>query len=234
MICGIRTAALAGLALLTGSGAVAAQDVPERMPTRFAEYALTAEWLQLGGGGLNRDALPSYEWSLSREIGHQGLRIEVGYLRAARPTTTAKGVSAGIALSKTRGRFTLRPSIAALAGVAETVADSDGYHWRAEGGVSEGGYPDGETGYQGRARYTRGTTIGGGLSLAAEARLIAGLSVVGSTRYWVFSGNVLRSDRTRLLAGFGLAVRPADFVAAFRRKRPGPLAATTETQETSK
>lgn len=229
-----RATAFAALAVLATVGPLRAQAAPGHTMSPLSPYALTAEWLQLGAGDLNRSALPSFAWSLSRDIGPQGLRIDLGYLRAARPTTTVKGASAGLAFSRTRGRFTVRPGIAALLGVAETVADSDGYHWRAEGGVSEGGYEDGETGYQGRRLYARGTTLGGGLSLAAEARLAAGLSVVGSTRYWVFGGNVLRADRTRLLAGFGIAVRPADLVAAFRRDRPGSLAATTETQETNK
>ena len=226
MISGTRAAASAALAVLAAVGPLRAQNVAGPTPPRASAYALTAEWLQLGAGDLNRDAFQSYAWSLSRDIGHRGLRVDLGYLRAARPTTTAKGVSAGLGLSRTRGRFTVRPSIAALVGVAESVADSDGYHWRAEDG--------GETGYEGRKAYARGTTLGGGLSLAAEMRLLAGLSVVGSTRYWVFSGNVLRADRTRLLAGFGIAVRPADLVAAIRRDRPGSIAATTETQETSK
>jgi hypothetical protein len=234
MIRWIHSAVLAASAVVLGPGAARAQEATGPQAYRFAEYALTAEWLHLGAGGLHRDALPSYAWGLSREIGHRGLRVELGYLRAARATSTAKGLSAGLALSRTRGRLTVRPGVAMLAGVAETVADSGGYDWRAEGGVSEGGYEDGQVGYESRLRYTRGTTIGGGLSLAADARLVAGLSVTGSTRYWLFTGDVLRADRTRLLAGFGISLRPAELVARFRRNRPSTLVATTDTQETSK
>jgi hypothetical protein len=229
-----RSAASAALAMLAATAAAWAQDVPKPARHPLTGYAASAEWLQANGGGLHRDALPSYAWSLSRDIGDRGLRLELGYLRAARATSTAKGVSAGLALSRTRGRFTVRPGIAALAGVAETVADGGGYNWRAEGGVSEGDYPDGQAGYQGRPLYTRGTTFGGGLSVAAEARLVAGLSVTGSTRYWVFSGDVLRADRTRFLAGVGLAVRPAELVAAVRGDRQDRPVAASTAQETSK
>lgn len=177
----------------------------------FGAYVASAEWLHGNSGALHRDALPSYGWSLGVDR-PAGLRLEAGYLRVARPTTTAKGFMAGAGWNFVRGPVTVRPGVSTLIGVAETNAASDGYDWR---GLDETPY-EGSEGHQGRQRYERGTTVGAGLNLAADLHLVAGLSLTGSVRQWLFSGDVLSGNRDRTLAGLGLSVRPGVVAQAIR------------------
>jgi hypothetical protein len=155
--------------------------------------------------------LPSYGWSIAHDRPN-GLRLELGYLRAARPTTTAKGVTGGVGLRFDHGRLSVRPGIAALVGIAETNGDGDGYDWR---GVDDAD----QEGHQARLVYARGTTVGGGVGVGAELRLGAGVSLTGSVRQWVFSGSELSANRDRTLAGFGLSLNPGGLFHALRGEK---------------
>ena len=208
------------------AGQARAQQPVQPAPRVWETLSLSAEWLHANRGDLHRDALPSYGWSIAHDRPN-GMRFELGYLRAARPTTTAKGVTGGFGLRFDRGRFSVRPGVAALVGVAETNADLGGYDWR---GIEAPN--DGQDGHQGRAVYSRGTTIGGGLSLGAEYHLGAGVSLTGSVRQWLFSGPVLSSHPDRTLAGFGLSLRPGGLVQALRGQPTRPITISATTEET--
>ena len=216
--------ALVGLLAMAGS-AQAQRPVRPASPA-WETLTVSAEWLHANSGPLHRDALPSYGWSIAHERPN-GLRLELGYLRAARSTTTAKGVTGGVGLRFDHGRLSVRPGIAALVGTAETNGDRDGYDWR---GVDDANLE----GHQARLVYARGTTVGGGASIGADLRLGAGVSLIGSVRQWVFSGSVLSANRGRTLAGIGLSLNPGGL---FRALRGGSTSATTisaTTQETEK
>ena len=187
---------------------------------------LSAEWLHANSGALRRAALPSYAWGIALDR-PGGVRLEAGYLRAVRPTTTAKGMTGGVGLTLADGRVTLRPGVAGLVGVAENNGDRDGYDWTGVDDTPLGG----EEGHQDRPVYERGTIVGGGISLAADVRLLAGLSLTGSVRQWVFSGGVLRGDRGRTLAGLGISLRPAVLVQALQGRPAASIGA--QDKETS-
>ncbi len=171
---------------------------PRAHGARFA-----GEWLQANGGPIDRHALPSLAATVSRRLDRgvfSGAELEVGWLRAARPTTTAQGVTAGLARALRAGPLTLRPAIAALAGQALSTVDSGGYDWRGINAPYLG-----QTGYQDRPRLTRGATVGAGLQLGADVALYRGLHLTGSVRQWTYTGRVIAANRSPLLAGFGLA-----------------------------
>jgi hypothetical protein len=167
-------------------------------------YVVSAEWLHLTSGDLHRDAMPSLAWGVGMDH-PSGFRLEAGYLRVARPTTTAKGFTAGAGWNVVRDRFTLRPGVSALVGVAERNDDLDGYDWQ---GVDDSPF-EGGTGHQERMGYARGTTIGASLNLSADYHVTPGFALTASLRQWVFSSGVLGDDRDRVLAGFGLSIHPA-------------------------
>jgi hypothetical protein len=160
------------------------------------------EWLQAGAGSIHRGALPSLALAVSRvQRGGllQGLEVEGGWLRAARPTTTAQGLTLGVARALAAGPVTLRPGVAVLAGQAIAAPDSGGYDWR---GITPPYL--GQTGYQDRPRLARGGTVGAGLQLGAEVGLGRGVHATGSVRQWAFSSTLLGPNRSPLLAGVGL------------------------------
>ncbi|GJG87017.1 hypothetical protein tb265_21980 [Gemmatimonadetes bacterium T265] len=205
--------ALAVLSLLTGAhpllaqgdarAARAADTTSGARPTRAGRTRLTGEWLQASAGPIGRHALPSLAATLarSRDRGRlAGTELELGWLRAARPTTTAEGVSAGIARPLSVGRVTMRPGFAVLVGRAISTVDSGGYDWR---GIAPPYL--GQTGYQDRPRLTSGATVGAGLQLGADVALWRGVHATGSMRRWTFTGDVIRANRSPFLAGFGLA-----------------------------
>jgi hypothetical protein len=215
------------LGLAGQAGAAEGQQRPLTASTPPATLAVSAEWLHATSGSLHRDALPSYAWGIAVDR-PSGLRLEAGYLRAARPATTAKGVTGGAGFNLRFGPLTMRPTVAALLGVAERSADRDGYDWRGLDGTPESG----AEGHEGRPGYERGTTVGAGLGLAADFRLINGVSLTGSVRQWTFAGPVLRGDRDRTLAGLGLSFHPITLVNALRG-RPAMQVSGTD-QETEK
>lgn len=176
---------------------------------RAQRLAVGVEWLQAGAGPLHRRALPSLAASVRHDV-RRG-QLELGWLRAARPNTTAQGATAGIAAPLTAGRLTLRPGVAALVGRATSTADSGGYHWWASRDTAPTAVD-----YRARPRLTRGTTVGAGAALAADVRLGAGVAMTGSVRAWRFSGDVLGADRSPVLGGVGVSVRPG----AWRHRTP--------------
>ena len=219
---GVKAALIVALVGLLGRAGSAQAQQPVRPPAPAWEtLTVSAEWLHANSGALHRDALPSYAWSIAHDRPN-GLRLELGYLRAARPTTTAKGVTAGVGLRFDHGRFSVRPGIAALVGIAETNGDRDGYDWRSVGDADQ-------EGHQARLVYARGTTVGGGVGVGAEFRLGAGVSLTGSVRQWLFSGSVLSANRGRTLAGIGLSLNPSGLFHALR----GPFTSATTISATS-
>jgi hypothetical protein len=173
--------------------------------------AITGEWLHVGGEALNRDASQSFALILSHDRPN-GLRLELGYLRAARAVTNAEGLTAGLSLPVKAGRLTVRPGLSMLVGAAEAAVDRGGYNWADSATQSQ-------TGYQNRPLDANGTTVGAGLSLGAEVRLGAGVSLAASARQWLFSGTVLRTDRAPTLLGLGLSVHPNDILTSLRGRR---------------
>ncbi|MEA2724863.1 MAG: hypothetical protein QOH59_2634 [Gemmatimonadales bacterium] len=184
--------------------------------------SITGEWLHAGGEALNRDASQSFALIFAHDR-PSGLRFELGYLRAARAVTNAEGVTAGLSLPLQAGRLTVRPGFSMLLGAAEAGVDRGGYNWADSTGQIH-------TGYQGRPLDANGTALGAGFSLGAEVRLLAGISLAGSVRQWLFAGSVLRGDRATTLLGFGLAVHPTDVIRTLRR-RPVIVAAPTSSPE---
>ena len=218
------TIALVALLAMTAP-AHAQQPMPPASHT-WETLTISAEWLHANSGALHRNALPSYAWGIAHDR-PSGLRLELGYLRAARPTSTAKGLTGGIGLKFDRGRLSLRPGIAALVGVAETIEDRDGYDWLGVEAPNAG-----QEGHQERPGYARGTTVGGGLSVAGEVRLGAGVSLTGSVRQWLFSGSVLSGSRDRTLAGIGISLRPGGLVQALRGEPTSAPTISATTEET--
>jgi hypothetical protein len=224
---GVKAAPLVALVgLLAMAGSAQAQHPVRQAAPAWETLTVSAEWLHANSGPLHRDALPSYGWSIAHDRPN-GLRLELGYLRAARPTTTAKGVTAGVGLRFDHGRFSVRPGIAALVGIAETNGDRDGYDWRDVDDVDQ-------EGHQARLVYARGTTVGGGVGVGAEFRLGAGVSLTGSVRQWVFSGSELSGKRGRTLAGVGLSLNPSGLFHALRGESTPATAISATTQETEK
>lgn len=194
---GVGSAARIAAAQPVDSTAARASD-----SNRVAGVELRAEWLQAGAGPIHRHALPSLAATLARQQRGgvlNGFEVEGGWLRAARSTTTAEGLTAGLARAVTAGRFTLRPGVAVMAGQAIATADSGGYDWRGIAAPYLG-----QTGYQDRPRLTRGGTVGAGLQLGADVNLGRGLHVAGSVRQWHFSSDVARPNKSPFLAGVGL------------------------------
>jgi hypothetical protein len=173
--------------------------------------SVSGEWLQVGGGALNRDASPSFALSFAHDRPN-GLRFTLGYLRAARARTAAEGLTAGLSLPVRTGRLTVRPGLSMLVGAAEAAVDRGGYNWADSASQTQ-------SGYQARPLDANGTTLGAGLDLGAEVRLVAGVSVAASVRQWLFSGSVLRGDRAATLAGFGLSLHPNEMLSALRGRR---------------
>ena len=184
--------------------------------------SVTGEWLHVGGEALNRDASQSYALVFAHER-PSGLRLELGYLRAARALTDAEGVTAGLSMPVRAGRLTVRPGFSMLLGAAEAGVDRGGYNWADSTGQIQ-------TGYQGRPLDANGTALGAGFSLGAEVRLLAGISLAASVRQWLFAGSVLRGDRATTLLGFGLAVHPTDVLRTLRG-HPVIVAAPTSSPE---
>lgn len=211
-------AAALGLALLPGR---ADAQHASAAPAPMGAFTVSGEWLHLNSGSLHRDALPSLGWSFGMDHA-RGFRLEAGYLRVARPGTTAKGFTAGAGWNFVRNRVTLRPGVSALLGVAERIGDRDGYDWQGVDGTPL----EGDAGHQDRVGYQRGTTVGGSLNLAADYYLGAGMSFTASLRQWVFTGGVLSGDRDRVLAGFGLSLRPGVLVQALRGPHASQSSAT--------
>src|SRR4051812_27109540 len=146
---GNKTAPIMALVvLLAMAGSAQAQHPVRPAAPVWQTLTVSAEWLHANSGPLHRDALPSYSWSIAHDRPN-GLRLELGYLRAARPTTTAKGLTAGVGLRFDDGRLSVRPGVAALVGVAENNADRDGYDWQGVGDADQ-------EGHQARLVYARG------------------------------------------------------------------------------
>ena len=175
--------------------------------------SITGEWLHVGGETLDRTASQSFALVFAHDRPN-GLRLELGYLRAARELTNAEGVTAGMSLPVRAGRLTVRPGLSMLVGSAEASVDRGGYNWTD-------GATETETGYQGRPLDANGTTVGAGLSVGADVRLVAGVSLAASVRQWLFSGSVLSADRASTLVGFGLSVHPSDMFSTLRGRREG-------------
>ena len=204
--------------LAAGARPVAAQaDAPRAADTlavapaaRVSRGHVAAEWLQAGAGPIPRPARPRRAGACARPFAGgplAGAARARGGRRAGRPTTTAEGVTAGLAWGATAGPLTVRPGFAVLAGRAISTVDSGGYDWR---GIAPPYL--GQTGYQDRPRLTRGATVGAGLQLGADVALVRDLHLTGSLRQWTFSGDVIRANRSPFLAGVGRAVdrtRPA-------------------------
>ena len=199
-----------------------AQSVAAGSPAPIS--AISAEWLRVDGGAMDRDGSPSSAFSVAHDF-RSGVRIEVGYLRAARTANTAKGATAAISIPASYGRLTVRPALAVLGGTAQASHDTGGYYYLT---------PTGQAGYQPRMAYTRGTTWGAIASIGAELRIAAGISAIASLREARFSGRVLEDDRNRTLGGLGLAVRPDDLLQALHFRRASTDATATPTTGTSK
>ena len=165
--------------------------------------SVSSEWLQLNDRSMNRDGSPSTATTVGHDVGR--VRFELGYLRAARDESTAKGFTAGMSRPLSYHRLTVRPGVAMLVGTAQTVRDAGGYYYSA---------PSGQSVYQPRMLYSRGNTIGGIATLGAEFRVGAGVSATASIRQASFSGLVLAGDRARTLSGFGLSLRPGTLLEA--------------------
>lgn len=229
-------------ALLTCAGAVSAAVWPLRTAAAQRVDSLPAiadasrpatgsevwaEWLQANAGSIHRGALPSLALTVARTAHGgvlNGFAVEGGWLRAARPTTTAEGVTLGLARAITAGPVTLRPGVAVLAGRAVSTADSGGYDWR---GIAPPYL--GQTGYQDRPRLTRGGTVGAGLQLGADVALGRGVHLTGSVRRWQFSGDVVRPNGSPLLAGVGLGFAHAEKRRADLTRRSVAASAATRT-----
>jgi hypothetical protein len=166
-------------AVAVGVG-VAAKPLPAQ---QSIVAAVSAEWLQLGIGSLDRDTGPSMTWSIAHER-PSGVRFELGYLRSAHERTTAEGVTAAVGLSLRHGRLTARPGVAVLLGAAE-----------AAGVLGSGD--------------VRRTTGGGALNLGAELRVLPMASLTASVRQWFFTSSVVRPDRNPTLVGLGVSLHPA-------------------------
>ena len=190
--------ALFGVSLLAGARLAAqAPDTALFAPStsRVAGSRLAGEWLQASGGAIGRHALPSLAATFSRDLERgvfAGTQLELGWLRAARPTTTAQGVTAGLARALRAGPLTFRPGLAVMAGQAISTVDSGGYDWR---GISVPYL--GQTGYQDRPRLTRGATVGAGLQLGADVALFRGLHLTGSVRRALCANSRERGDGHR-------------------------------------
>jgi hypothetical protein len=224
---GVKAAPIVALVgLLAMAGSAQAQHPVRPASPAWQTLTVSAEWLHANSSPLHRDALPSYGWSIAHDRPN-GLRLELGYLRAARPTTTAKGVTGGVGLRFDHGRLSVRPGIAALVGTAEMNGDRDGYDWR---GVDDAN----QEGHQARFVYARGTTVGGGVGVGAELRLGAGVSLTGSVRQWVFSGSQLSGNRGRTLAGIGLSLNRGGLFHALRGEPTSATTISATTQETEK
>ncbi len=215
----------AALALAVATGQAQGQQAPAAAAPLGAVVA-SAEWLHANSGALHRDALPSYGFGLGLDRPN-GLRLEAGYLRVARPATTAEGFVAGAGWNFARGPVTVRPGVSALIGVGERNGDRDGYDWQ---GLDETAHA-GEAGHQARLSTDRGMTLGGGLGIAADLHLTSGLSLTASLRQWVFSGRELSDNRDRTLAGLGLSLRPAILVQALKG-RPATTGISANDKET--
>lgn len=166
--------------------------------------AVSAEWLQVGAGSLHRDAAPSLAVAVAHDRPN-GLRLEVGYLRAARRLSTAKGVTGSVSMPLTGGRFTVRPGVGAFIGRAVSTIDDGGYAWQS-------GTPDSTTGYQKHQRYMHATTVGAAANLGAEVQVIPALAITASVRQWIFTGHAMSPDRTSTLAGLGLSFHPGALI----------------------
>ncbi len=176
---------------------------------------LSGEYAHLGAGplhrnaGLSKDASVGYDLHAAAPRVSSGPRLELGWLRAARPAATAQGATAGlsygIAVPHTDERLTLRPGLAVLGGWSESQGGDWYYDWRGLAGTSFAG----QTGTVERPHPVRSSAFGVGAALGAAFRLGAGTSVTGSVRPWHFSGTAAAPlARVTTLAGVGLSVRP--------------------------
>jgi len=192
-------------------------------------WTFDAQYLHWNAGDVRRHATPSFEATLGRAAGDAGVaganwRIEAGWLRAVRATTTAQGatlgLSAGIAVPGTgsRGadaspRLTVRPGIALLAGWAEAQDSTTIYDWRGLPGTAAAG----TTGSEYTFSTTRGATMGVGMTLGAELRITRAIALSASARHWMFSGGVIAPNRQSTLIGLGAAMHPALLAHDVRR-----------------
>jgi len=198
-------AALVASVLLMAAPAHAQSQRAAMAPSFGPLAAVSAEWLQIGAGSLDRDATPSLAIAVAHDRPN-GLRLEAGYLRAARRLSTVNGATGSVSMPLTYGRLTVRPGIGALVGRAVTTVDEGGYAWQS-------GTPDStETGYQSHRSYLRETTVGGAVNLGAEFQVIRALAITASVRQWVFTGDAIRQNRTPMLAGLGLSFHPGAVV----------------------
>ena len=167
--------------------------------------SISSEWLQLNTRSMDRDGSPSSATTIGHDVGNN-VRFELGYLRAARNESSAKGITAGLSIPVSYRRLTLRPGASVLAGTAQTSRDAGGYFYTSPA--------TGQAAYQPRMLYSRGSTLGAIATLGAEFRIGAGVSATASIREATFSGTVLQNDRARTLAGFGLSLRPGSLLEA--------------------
>ena len=170
--------------------------------------SVTGEWLHVGGEALNRDASQSFALGFAHDRPN-GLRFELGFVRAAKALTNAEGLTAGLSLPVRAGRLTVRPGLSMLVGAAEAAVDRGGYNWADSTTQTQ-------TGYQSRPLDANGTTVGAGLSVGAEVRLLDGISLAASVRQWLFSGSVLSGNRAATLVGFGLSIHPNEVLGTLR------------------
>jgi hypothetical protein len=182
--------------------------------------SVSSEWLQLNDRSMNRNGSPSSATTIGHDLA-TGLRFELGYLRAARNESSAKGITGGLSIPLSYRRLTLRPGASVLVGQAQAVSDAGGYFYTSPA--------TGQAAYQPRMQYSRGSTVGMIGTLGAELQIGAGVSATGSIREATFSGTVLAGNRSRTLSGFGLSVRPGTLLEALHL-RSNSSASNPDTQ----
>lgn len=221
----VWTATLGLSAMLLIAASAHAQELS---PIDRLAYDVHYEWLQVGAGGAGRNVAPSGVLLVGRDITRgalAGWRADVGWLRAARHETNAKGLTAVVTRPFPMGRLTLSGGVATMIGRAESAVDSGGYAWLDANGL---------TGTELRPRAIQSATVGAGIVLGAAYRLAPGVDATASVRPWLFSGSAIASNRAPVLAGFGLSIRPDVATAAlrgwnFRHSTPPALASAQET-----
>lgn len=197
-----RTVLATGSAVMCLStlGAQTPTQEPAQAPARVpapsgGHWSLYGDWLQANETTVKRQATPSISAALQWQS--SWFVTEWGYLRAVREFSTVQGGFGSVGLAVHLGPVMLTGTIAGLVGQALASADTTGYRYSVGGA----------TGYQSRYSFSSGPAYGGGAQLALTVPLFSALNLRASGGQWVFTGDPIKNDTQRLVAGAGLAIR---------------------------
>lgn len=183
-----RVFVLGVLAVAAAQGAGAQAPPPSR-----AEWFVHSDWLQASAISVGRSTAPSAAIAVERRT--ETVAADFGYLRAVRPMSTVHGLYAAISRRLPLGPATASAGAGFFAGQAAASADTSGYRYSLGG----------QTGYQSRFTYSSGLSIGVGVQFTLAFPLGSSSEVRASAAEWGFSGDPVKGDNARFLAGLGLS-----------------------------